>query len=164
MGVTSAVTPFKDQIEQTKTKQESLLEEIAALDTAFDGKIESDPLVLHRNKVLGKIENFLASFFGAHSHVNAALAFYNTLNSQMSSLVQNNDDLCYAQVMKRQEFEEDLVKAINASNQVEADRKFAEELMNEAQQQQQQQQQLQQQQLQQQQLQQQQLQRQQQYY
>ena len=39
--VMSAVTPFKDQIEQTKTKQESLLEEIAALDTAFDGKIES---------------------------------------------------------------------------------------------------------------------------
>ena len=39
--VMSAVTPFKDQIEQTKTKQEPLLQEVTALDATFDSKIES---------------------------------------------------------------------------------------------------------------------------
>jgi hypothetical protein len=114
MQILSAATkPICEQIDGSFQRQTAMLAAISASNTRFLEVSENDPLVLHRGEVLSALDKLINTFFGIHSQLTAGHGFYNTLNSQLSTLALTNDDLCYTQQLQRQEFEASLVKSIN---------------------------------------------------
>jgi len=111
----SATKPICENINSTIERQVAVLNDIGTSNARFLEMSENDPLVLHRGQVLSELDKLLNAFFGIHSQLTAGHGFYNTLNSQLSSLALTNDDLCYTQQLQRQEFEANLVQSMNAS-------------------------------------------------
>jgi hypothetical protein len=94
----------KTQIDDTLTKQDELIRGIVKLNESFNRAKEANPLLEEKKKFIENLEEMVELYTRLYAQVAAGQTFYINLQSKLSVLQQNVDDLAYTQQWLRQGF------------------------------------------------------------
>jgi hypothetical protein len=94
----------KTQIDDTLTKQDELIRGIVKLNESFNRAKEANPLLEEKKKFIDNLEEMVELYTRLYTQVAAGQTFYINLQSKLSVLQQNVDDLAYTQQWLRQGF------------------------------------------------------------
>lgn len=65
----------------------------------------NDPLSVERDRIIKVLEQGMSSYFSLISKISAGSTFYMNLQTRLTGLMQQCDDMCYTQQLQRQELE-----------------------------------------------------------
>jgi programmed cell death 6-interacting protein len=125
------INSLKAQLDQGFRRQDELLSEIVRLNDLFNKYKENNPILLEKNRFLMNLEEMTNKYFALHSQVTAGQTFYTNLQSKLTTLQQNIDDMAYTQQWQRQEYERDQFDEHNRLEMERKDRELAMKLSNE---------------------------------
>lgn len=115
-------------IYHTMDDQSNLLSIIIQLNEVFQKGKEHDPQTIEREKLVTNIEQSISKCFNLNIQLNAGITFYSNLQSRLSTLLQNSDDLAYTQRLARQDYE---LSITTKSNQEVQDHEYAKNIYSE---------------------------------
>jgi programmed cell death 6-interacting protein len=116
---------IKRSMSENISKQEELLKKILKTNEEFAKAVANDKKTVERNLVIGKVEEIMAKFYNWHAKLTAGVTFYINLQARASALLQNCDDVAYTQQLRRQEYETNLFKSYERTNQEALDHELA---------------------------------------
>jgi programmed cell death 6-interacting protein len=125
------INSLKAQLDQGFRRQDELLSEIVRLNDLFNKYKDNNPVLLEKNRFLMNLEEMTNKYFALHSQVTAGQTFYTNLQSKLTTLQQNIDDMAYTQQWQRQEYERDQFDEHNRLEMERKDRELAMKLSNE---------------------------------
>lgn len=85
----------------------------------------NDPVTLERDLVIKHLEQGMSSYFSLNSKIAAGNTFFMNLQTRLTGLVQQCDDMCYTQQLYRQDLEMDMCLKMQKASQEEQDHIFA---------------------------------------
>ncbi len=68
----------------------------------------NDPLTIERDRVIRNLEKGMSAYFSINSKIAAGNTFYMNLQTRLTGLMQQCDDMCYTQQLQRQDYEMDI--------------------------------------------------------
>jgi hypothetical protein len=122
---------LKSTIDSGITTQEQYIADILTLNDKFMRFKETNPLLVEKNRFINHLDEMINKYFALHSQVTAGQTFYTNLQSKLTTLQQNTDDLAYTQQWQRQEFERDQFDEHNRLEQERRDMELARQLASE---------------------------------
>jgi len=105
-------------VARSKSRQDELLPEIFDANDRWIRARQQDPLSIEKDGVISSIEQSATRFINLHAQLSAGITFYSNLQSRLSTLQQNCDDLIFTQQLQRQEFESEVEQAVLRASQV----------------------------------------------
>eukprot|EP00661_Eupelagonemidae_sp_cell13_P001702 gene1702-2174_t len=120
-----ALEPLTGTVTCTLTEQQQLLEAVIRANDTFNDARTNDPLQKERERIIKQLEQGISAYSQSQSQLTAGSTFYMDMQSRLTSLMQQCDDLSYTQQLQRQEFEVDSMRNQDRDSQVESDHDMA---------------------------------------
>ena len=120
-----ALEPLTEDVKNTLSEQERILQAVATANDAFNNARVNDPIQYEREKFMKELEQGIAMYSQTLSQISAGSTFYMDMQSRLTSLMQQCDDLSYTQQLQRQEFEVECMREQDRENQVVSDHDMA---------------------------------------
>eukprot|EP00602_Paraphysomonas_sp_CaronLab_P000755 CAMPEP_0185027374 /NCGR_PEP_ID=MMETSP1103-20130426/12346_1 /TAXON_ID=36769 /ORGANISM="Paraphysomonas bandaiensis, Strain Caron Lab Isolate" /LENGTH=1041 /DNA_ID=CAMNT_0027561333 /DNA_START=105 /DNA_END=3227 /DNA_ORIENTATION=+ len=122
---------YVEDVNNTLVEQKEILQNVHEENILFTNARENDPTTLEREKVMKSLEQGMSAYFAMQSQLNAGCTFYRDMQSRLTSLMQQCDDLSYTQQLQRQEYEADRMRAQDRMSQEMKDHELAVQLAEE---------------------------------
>lgn len=120
-----ALEPLTGAVTATLYEQQKVLEDVAQSNNAFNDARTNDPLQKAREDVIKQLEQGMSAYSQSSSQLNAGSTFYMDMQSRLTSLTQQCDDLSYTQQLQRQEYEVEQMRDQDRENQERSDHDMA---------------------------------------
>lgn len=113
------------QVTSTITTQSAVLADIMQEHSKFEQARQTDAVTAERDRVVRSLEQTSTKYFNIHSQLSAGRTFYSDLQLRLTSLLQASDDLAYTQQLQRQEFEMNIARDYERTEQESKDHHYA---------------------------------------
>ena len=109
----------------TLAEQQQLLDDVMKANDAFNQARSNEPVQEERERIIKQLEQGISAYSQSQSQLSAGSTFYMDMQSRLTSMMQQCDDLSYTQQLQRQEHEVDALRDQDRNSQVESDHEMA---------------------------------------